>query len=1093
VSQENESMTAANSSPFESVAWYGAVTLLERLALSRTTPHKKVAVEVDDNLSAQRLQSWKSQPPFDKDAYFARRLSIDGITEEDFRRVLGEPLEAVRARFSEAPAWLTEIEEAFSRPQDSRSGAVSFATSERARQLSGFMAVIEPLINVARDRLHEGIKDMSLTRRRLPFDPERVVDMLAENLFRPLVGRLNRTLILELNVARLQGQLTGETPEQRFESFIRRLHEPDNALAILEEYPVLSRQVIIFIKHWATSSLEFLTRLCADWETIVETFCDADDPGVLSRVEGGAGDSHRGGRSVLIATFSSGFRVVYKPRSLAVDIRFQELLKWLNEHGAQPPLATMKVLDKDAYGWMEFVAGKSCDSIAEVKQFYRRQGSYLALLYALEATDFHFENLIAAGEYPFLIDLEALFQPRVEGEDIKQTDLLLASNTAAHSVLRVGLLPQRILSKADYDGIDMSGLGSTAGQLSPDRAVSWEHAGTDEMRVVRERLEIPQASHRPTLDGADVNVLNYREALAAGFTHMYRLLLSHRDELLSESGTLARFAETEVRVIVRPTRTYGLLLHESFHPDFLRDSLDRERFFDQLWIEATNRPFLEKVIAAERRDLLRGDIPIFTTRPEARHLWNSFGEQLTNFFDEPGLALVHRRVQQLCEPDLQRQLWFLNASLTTLSIDLYQEDWPRYTLVEPRKAASTEQLLAEAKAIGDRLDELALRSEKDVIWFGVAGIDGRHCSLASLGYDLYEGIPGVALFLAYLGAVSGEERYSELARLALMTLRRQVQRSKATIERIGAYAGWGGIIYTFAHLGALWNDPKLFVEAEGLIEQLLPRIEQDETFDIINGCAGALASLLVLYKCRPAERTLHAALKCGDRLIDGAQKMERGIGWETKVSAKKLPSGFSHGAAGIAWSLMELSAMSGETRFRTAALAGMEYERSLFSPECGAWVDWRDLGSFGRSRKTAEQPLVTTWCYGAPGIGLARLNALRHVDDEAIRAEAEAALQITLEHGFSLNHSLCHGDLGNLELILQASQLLDDSKWRFQVNRLTAIVLESIGKYGWLCGIPLGVESPGLMTGLAGIGYQLWRLAEPKRVPSVLTLAPPVL
>jgi lantibiotic modifying enzyme len=31
------------------------------------------------------------------------------------------------------------------------------------------------------------------------------------------------------------------------------------------------------------------------------------------------------------------------------------------------------------------------------------------------------------------------------------------------------------------------------------------------------------------------------------------------------------------------------------------------------------------------------------------------------------------------------------------------------------------------------------------------------------------------------------------------------------------------------------------------------------------------------------------------------------------------------------------------------------------------------------------------------------------------------------------------------------------------------------------------------MTGLAGIGYQLLRLAAPACVPSVLTLAPPVL
>ena len=86
---------------------------------------------------------------------------------------------------------------------------------------------------------------------------------------------------------------------------------------------------------------------------------------------------------------------------------------------------------------------------------------------------------------------------------------------------------------------------------------------------------------------------------------------------------------------------------------------------------------------------------------------------------------------------------------------------------------------------------------------------------------------------------------------------------------------------------------------------------------------------------------------------------------------------------------------------------------------------------------------------------------------------------------------MCHGDLGNLELLLQASQVLDH-RWHTQVNRIAAIILESISRDGWLCGTPSGVESPGLMTGLAGIGYGLLRLAEPTRVPSILVLAPPI-
>ena len=50
------------------------------------------------------------------------------------------------------------------------------------------------------------------------------------------------------------------------------------------------------------------------------------------------------------------------------------------------------------------------------------------------------------------------------------------------------------------------------------------------------------------------------------------------------------------------------------------------------------------------------------------------------------------------------------------------------------------------------------------------------------------------------------------------------------------------------------------------------------------------------------------------------------------------------------------------------------------------------------------------------------------------------------------------------------------------------MILESINQHGWLCGVPLGVETPGLMTGLAGIGYELMRLAAPEIVPSVLVL-----
>jgi lantibiotic modifying enzyme len=87
---------------------------------------------------------------------------------------------------------------------------------------------------------------------------------------------------------------------------------------------------------------------------------------------------------------------------------------------------------------------------------------------------------------------------------------------------------------------------------------------------------------------------------------------------------------------------------------------------------------------------------------------------------------------------------------------------------------------------------------------------------------------------------------------------------------------------------------------------------------------------------------------------------------------------------------------------------------------------------------------------------------------------------------------LCHGDLGNVDFLLLASARLADPRWPAETGRLAGAILGSIERNGWLCGVPLAVETPGLMTGLAGIGYGLLRLAVPTRVPSVLVLEGPV-
>ena len=1068
---------------WQNASWYRALTLSERVAMEQNNTYDTAS---HSEIARQRLRLWKEQPPFNKDTYFAQRLAMDGLTEDDLLSLLSEPAEHLQARCSTPPAWLLELATAFDEQDtdDDFALPLQHITDDTMRT---FVLVLKPLLRRGCMRLQTGIHELSHKYTHLPFDPETILPLLFKRICFLTVPRISKTIILELHVARAQERLQGETPQERFQNFFDFLTQGNGILSIFEEYPVLARWLVETIERWVTCNLEFLERLCADWEQIREVFTPDQDPGMLTDIKEGLGDVHRNGRSVILADWSSGFRLVYKPRSLATDTHFQEVLTWLNSRGYQPAFRTLKLINKETYGWVEFVHAHGCTSAAEIERFYLRQGGYLALLHALEASDFHAENLIASGEYPIPIDLETLFHPRVGGYD-EFLHKVPGNAMMFSSVSRTGLLPRHVWSTDDSKGVDHSGLGGLSRQSTPDQISVWTEIGTDQMHLTKGQGEIIHAHHRPLLNGEDVDTLDYCETVITGFTSLYRLLMQHRDEFITE--ILPRFAHDEIRCLLRPTRHYGLLQTNSFHPNVLRDALDRERLFDRLWINVQHQYHLPRLIPAERFDLLNNDVPLFFSYPNSRDLFTSQGDVITELFGKPGLETAKENMQKFDESELEKQIWVIRASFTSLALG--KDDLKRFLHLQPAQHEATPaQLITAARAVGDRLVQLAIYSGDAAGWLGVMPMGEREWSVAPADSGLYSGAAGIALFLGYLGMLTGEEKYTALALAALKCTRRQIegQLKRPEVCQVGAFSGLSGFIYLLSHLGTLWNMPELYQEAKEIVKQLPGIIKHDKAFDILGGSAGCIAALLSLYSVAPSADILTAALQCGDHLIANAKPMQVGIGWSTKTAETPL-SGFSHGNAGMALSLLHLFGVTKEERFREAALAAMHYERSLFSPE---QQNWRDL------RKSADEPTpdeqeassMIAWCHGAAGIGLGRLESLQYIDDATIRTEIDVAVKTTLTRGFGSNHSLCHGDMGNIELPLAAAQVLGDPKLQQMVRQLAASLLESIETQGWITGIPMGIETPGLMTGLAGTGYMLLRLAAPNRVPSVLTLAKP--
>jgi type 2 lantibiotic biosynthesis protein LanM len=1076
-----------DASWYASPAWCHALTLTERSSLLNEGRYAPSPEPDDVERARRQLARWQQQPPFDDDEIFVQRLAADGLDTKRFQRILSASGNVLQQRHATPPPWMVEVGAAYSKQ------AATVVDLPPGEEILGFLELVQPLVDRACLRLSEAIEQLVDVSPSLPFDPETIEGVLLVNLADPLLLRLGRTLALELNVARLQGLLMGETSEERYERFLARLRQPQNALAILAEYPVLARQLTTCIEQWVDVSLEFIQRLCVDWEIIQTRFCPDEKPGLLVDLMGGAGDTHRQGHSVMIAEFESGFRIVYKPKSMAVDEHFQDLLDWVNRRGCRPSLRKLLILDRTEYGWVEYVQAEDCSSLDEVRHYYRRLGLYLALLYAINASDFHLENLIAAGDQPVLIDLETLFNP--EFERFARTDAETAASRAMmNSVLVVAMLPQRLWSMEDYAGIDISGLGGEAGQLSPDRTPQPTAVGTDAMRYVRERLELPGESNRPSLDGVESNAADYVEDVVAGFVDMYQLLVEHRSDLLAAEGPLARFETDEVRVLLRPTRTYDQLLYESFHPDMLRDGLERDRLFDRLWVVVPERAYMARALAVEQAELQTGDIPVFTTQPTSLNLVSGCGEIIDGILIDTGMDLVRRRVQHLGDEDMHRQIGFIRSTLATLApvgVDIDMPPLPTYQLAEETDAADCGRLLAIAHGVAERLAETALPGEEDVTWIGLEPIMDQSWDLGPLGMDLYGGIPGIGLFLAYAGACFEDERFTALARRVHRAITQYIELVREDVPAIGGFEGWGGLLYTLTHLAALWDDAAIFAQAEAMLDVFPRSVVEDDAYGIVRGSAGAIGSLLAYEKASTSEKALAVAVDCGDHLLSSATPMERGIGWVIPRFGSTALSGFGHGASGIAWALLRLAEASGEERFHTAALQALDYERGLFSAQASNWLDLRNADLVSDEGKPATPQFATAWCHGAPGIGMARLQNLTIMDGPRERQEIDAALRTTLASGFGQSHCLCHGDLGNLELLLLAEQTLHAKQLATERQRLTAMVVQSIEDGGWQCGGPCAVEMPTFMLGLSGIGYQLLRLADPWQIPSILTLEPP--
>jgi len=1084
-----------------------AASLYERLqpfgGSSPSGPPGRLEAEV-----IQALRDWNKAFSRGDTAAFERRLEWDSLDPNTVASALTKWPERVSPETMAWTRWLPLV------IAQAETLGHELARGEVIPELEGFdrdtrppfLEILVPLLRTARQALLDSgdgalrtmiLPVLSAFEHRLLDDAGKHADLALHEGFRGFIAEGG-----DEADADSPGSVESEpesTPSSNYDRFVRMMLGSELTSFFLH-YPVLSRHLVTLAESWVETTAELHSRLEANRAAITERFAGGRDPGAWTEVETGLSDRHDGGRRVAVLSFESGLKLVYKPRDMGLEAAFNDFLAWAAAEGLEPRQRALHALEGDGYGWVEYVAQGAFDSPDAVRDYYRKAGGLICIAWLLRGQDLHMENLVATTEGPVLIDTEMLLQPEVDREDSAGPPGVIVSTSERvdESCIGTGLLT---LLRPGFDGSlrDIGGLRGTGGRRSELTRRRWHDVGTDSVHHVTENIFVPAFSNEVRLDGTLQAPEQYADEVRDGFARTYSFALQHRSALLDADGPLSRFAAQRVRVLFRNSAHYGELLHMLAAPRYQRSGTTRSLAIDALnrvFSFEIDRPLLWALVADERKSLDQLDIPVFSVTASSDTLVTEEGRQVSGYLRRSGLAGVEDRLRSLSPEDLATQIELLDWSLSSpLGARFRSELHGPSSVADDQespaavRSAEAEEMVAHAVWIGEELLARAGRSGNGLDW-PLPEILRRHGEREGMDtWSLYDGAGGVALFLAALGASTGDERWRVAAGEAARPMSEVLEAANgddlAAAHGVGGCKGLGSIIYAATLIGRLSGTDSFIELAERASRHLsAENLAAASSPDVVDGVAGAILALLALHDEVGDERLLDLARAAGDHLL--ATKIESPAGGAAWPVRGLLLAGFAHGAAGIGYALARLSAITGEDAYLRTAARAYHYERSLFSAQQG---NWRILRPGSRTPQNVVE-FMTAWCHGAPGIGLARVLSLDVLRNQEILGEIEVAMRTTAElRGGEWDH-LCCGGLGRADALLTVGTRLGSRVLVEAAHTVANATVRRAAKNGHF-NVPSTpferrVVAPSFFQGVSGIGYQLLRLSDPQSFPSVL-------
>jgi len=438
-----------------------------------------------------------------------------------------------------------------------------------------------------------------------------------------------------------------------------------------------------------------------------------------------------------------------------------------------------------------------------------------------------------------------------------------------------------------------------------------------------------------------------------------------------------------------------------------------------------------------------------------------FTELLKSLFSSNSsyLAIITTRVYGLNESDLKRQLYLLDVRF---AIENTSKTPIAFTEDNSFNKIEKNPLLSLGISLGDHL------IQKSIIGFNEFTISRNWITtvrtdkdfIPSPGcYDLYDGNSGIALFFLYLGITTKKEYFIHTATEAMRESIAAISNlNKKSSMEIGAYNGIAGELYTLSKIYSITRDENIKEAVKNGLLYIESIIANQVNISFFEGTSGIMAVLISIYQnidfSDIKDQVLNVANLAYESICSGMNK-------------SALP-GFAYGNDGVIAVLARFMAMTGDTTVEP---------------------DIRELLKIERESNTSEKILDKPgWQSGWPGILLSRI-ILKECgyNDESIDTEINKALDHTIKNGFGNSPYYCDGDMGNLEILEYAADVLKDVELKNRCantfNKLLAEVIEP----NIINEKKFGNKPLSLMEGISGCGYMLLRRCN-ITVPQILWL-----